>query len=167
MCDSRKKLVAYFDPLIDASLMLSKPGTYILVLRSRSRRHIAIGRWGDLAMQPGYYLYVGSAFGPGGVAARVLRHWRQLKAKRWHIDYLREYTTPQAVWYSHAPIHLEHGWAETMKNLQGVRPLAGFGCSDCACQAHLFFTPVKPALDSFVEAAVCSVQEWPGKDLGS
>jgi Uri superfamily endonuclease len=46
--------------------MESKPGTYILVLRSQIGARAKIGRLGYLAVEPGYYLYTGSAFGPGG-----------------------------------------------------------------------------------------------------
>ena len=54
-----------------------RPGTYALILRASTAQTIQIGRLGDLVMQPGYYIYVGSAFGPGGLAARVGRHLRQ------------------------------------------------------------------------------------------
>jgi len=60
-----------------------------------------------LDLLPGYYIYIGSAFGPGGVRARMLRHLRADKPKHWHIDYLREFcyshllhtfTKPDNVW---------------------------------------------------------------------
>ncbi len=68
----------------------SFPGTYVLVLDSTGYLGIQIGRWGLLETCPGTYLYVGSAFGPGGLRARISRHAKTKKAKHWHIDYLRE-----------------------------------------------------------------------------
>ena len=54
-------------------------GTYALVLRSDVSAATEIGRWGRLTIRPGYYVYVGSALGPGGVRARVSRHCRETK----------------------------------------------------------------------------------------
>jgi Uri superfamily endonuclease len=92
--------------------MKSKPGTYALVLRSLKSTSTQIGRRGGLRIVPGYYIYVGSAFGPGGVQARITRHCRKTKSKHWHIDYLREHVNPVFAWYSNEPIHLEHRWAQ-------------------------------------------------------
>jgi len=65
----------------------SLPGTYALVLRFSKRLEIIVGKLGVLSVQAGYYVYVGSALGPGGLAARVGRHCRREKALRWHVDY--------------------------------------------------------------------------------
>ncbi|MFQ5579314.1 MAG: DUF123 domain-containing protein [Nitrospiria bacterium] len=54
--------------------MKSEPGTYALILQSRSEARGQVGRLGQINLKPGYYIYVGSAFGPGGVQARVSRH---------------------------------------------------------------------------------------------
>jgi Uri superfamily endonuclease len=54
----------------------SRPGTYALLLSSASRATIAVGRLGDLLLQPGFYVYVGGALGSGGVRARSARHMR-------------------------------------------------------------------------------------------
>jgi Uri superfamily endonuclease len=129
--------------------MESKPGTYALVLQSPQNMYAQIGRWGRLNIRPGYYIYVGSAFGPGGVLARVSRHCRKDKSKHWHIDYLREFTILTSVWYSHAATRLEHCWAETLTKMKDITPIIGFGCSDCKCKAHLFFSPKEPELPAF------------------
>ena len=133
--------------------MRSASGTYALVLRSGARTRVQIGRWGMLDVRPGYYLYVGSAFGPGGVLARVSRHCREAKSKHWHIDYLREVTTPVSIWCSYARDRLEHSWAEALAKMGHTAPIKGFGCSDCACEAHLFFTTRKPSAAEFVAVA--------------
>jgi hypothetical protein len=49
---------------------------------------IRVGRLGKLGFDTGIYAYVGSALGPGGVAARLSRHIAGARKDRWHIDYL-------------------------------------------------------------------------------
>jgi Uri superfamily endonuclease len=133
---------------VNASAPLAEPGTYALVLRSRRSAYARVGRLGRLRLRPGYYIYVGSAFGPGGVRARVSRHCRASKPKRWHIDYLREFATPLAVLCSYEPVHLEHRWADALGQMADLRSISGFGCSDCRCAAHLFFSASLPDLDT-------------------
>ncbi len=130
--------------------MKAQSGTYLLVLQSLANRSLVIGRWGTLQIQPGYYLYVGSAFGPGGVRARVLRHCQQHKSRpHWHIDHLRVETIPVAVWCSYNPKRLEHDWAKGLAKRAEMLSVNGFGCTDCHCPTHLFFTAEEPALSAF------------------
>ena len=124
--------------------MKPAPGTYALMLRSLVSAEIPIGRWGLLSVEPGYYIYVGSAFGPGGVRARVLRHYRKAKRTHWHIDYLRETTEAVCVWCSYERKRLEHAWARAFERMPGASCIAGFGSSDCSCAGHLFAMPAKP-----------------------
>ena len=70
--------------------MTCEPGTYALVLRSRKLASLRIGRLGTLKLQPGFYVYIGSAFGTGGLQARIKHHQRIAAHPHWHIDYLRE-----------------------------------------------------------------------------
>jgi len=115
-----------------------------------------------MAIEPGWYLYVGSAFGPGGVRSRVLRHWRRRKPRHWHVDYLREYLRLAGAWYSYAPERLEHRWAIAFAGLPGMVPVPGFGCSDCTCRTHLCFTTQAPSRDEFMHAAGANapVRSW-------
>lgn len=140
--------------------MNSDPGTYVLVLHSDASAPAQIGRWGTLNIRPGYYLYVGSAFGPGGLLARVSRHCRTNKAKRWHVDYLREFTTLTSVWYRYGPARYEHPWAEALAKMPGMSPVKGFGCSDCGCEAHLFFSAKKPVMAAFARAVQGRIASW-------
>ncbi|MBN1192074.1 MAG: GIY-YIG nuclease family protein [Coriobacteriia bacterium] len=140
--------------------MEAKPGTYALVLRSHSWARTQIDRWGHLDIEPGYYIYVGSAFGPGGVRARVLRHCRAAGSRHWHIDYLREFVTPVFAWYSHDPARLEHRWAQALAGMKGMTPIKGFGCSDCDCQSHLFHTVAEPDLARFATTVGGPVETW-------
>lgn len=129
--------------------MKPEPGTYALILRNHKKRQIQIGRWRQIDMAPGFYLYIGSAFGPGGVRARVRRHFRRTKARHWHIDYLREYLDPVGACYSHDPTRLEHRWAQILCGMSNMSPVQGFGCSDCTCVSHLFRTDTMPDIDHF------------------
>ena len=125
-----------------------RPGTYALVLRASMAQTIQIGRLGELAMQSGYYIYVGSAFGPGGLAARVGRHLRSEKKLRWHIDYLRAACEVAEVWWTCDPVRRECEWASKLRELPGaVVPMAGFGSSDCECKSHLVWVSTTTNLE--------------------
>ena len=143
-----------------------EPGTYALVLRCDASTSVQIGRWGMMRIRPGYYIYVGSAFGPGGVLARVSRHCRKAKTKHWHIDYLREFATLTSVWYSQTPSRLEHRWAEALGNWRETESVKGFGCSDCRCESHLFFTGKKPNRTKFARIVHGVVKSWSCKPVG-
>jgi Uri superfamily endonuclease len=137
--------------------MEPKPGTYVVVLRNRLSLSLQIGRRGELAVRPGFYLYVGSALGSGGLVARVSRHCRGGTRKHWHIDYLRARTQPVAVWYRYSRTRLEHDWAAVLARTSDMVPVKGFGCSDCQCDAHLFYSAQEPTAGAFAEALACHV----------
>ena len=120
-------------------------GTYAIILRSHTKKAIRVGQWGMLRMKKGFYIYVGSAFGPGGLRARVLRHCLAIKPIHWHIDYLRSSVCPIEVIYSHDAVKLEHQWARGLMEMRRATSILGFGSSDCKCEAHLFFTPDLPS----------------------
>lgn len=151
----------------------SGPGTYILVFRCRAARRIDVGRLGRMALRPGYYLYVGSAFGPGGLRARVMRHCRMEKPRRWHIDYLRPSVETIEVWFSQNPERMEHSWADLLAR-DGLltTPLHGFGSGDCRCRSHLFFSSLRPRIGRFRSRIAGQfpghppVCRWPARDEG-
>ncbi len=125
-------------------------GTYILILCSARARTLEVGRLGRFPLQPGYYLYVGSAFGPGGVAARCGHHMRISARPRWHIDYLRAVCRLEQIWYTHDAVRREHEWAGRLASMPGMEaPLPGFGASDCGCATHLFFCRTPPSISAF------------------
>lgn len=128
----------------------SLPGTYALVLRSSSGLETLVGRLGILHVQPGFYIYVGSAFGPGGLARRVGRHAKPEKKCRWHIDYLTAAAVLDVIWYTTDTLRRECQWADVVRRMPGaVVPLEGFGSSDCRGRTHLVFFPKRPSLRSF------------------
>ena len=140
--------------------MNSDSGTYALVLSSDESVDLSVGRCGAVRIEPGFYIYIGSAFGPGGVKARVLRHCRQEKARHWHIDYLREHVEPVGAWFLHGKIRLEHTWAKSVMRKPGVTAIAGFGSSDCKCSSHLFYMNRKPSAAFFFKALGNQVEFW-------
>ncbi len=111
-------------------------GTYALVIRLSKSEKIRIGRLGTFVFPSGFYVYVGSAFGPGGIEARVSRHLRKNKRKHWHIDYLLDKSEVTSIFFVRkkceeklAESLLEHGWM--------VAP--NFGASDTNAPTHLIF----------------------------
>jgi Uri superfamily endonuclease len=131
-------------------IVQARPGTYVLVLSSRSTDLIQIGRLGALQLQSGFYVYVGSALGPGGVRARLAHHLKLSRRPHWHIDYLRAHTSVEEVWYRLDGQRLEHVWAERISLAEGASvPLVGFGSSDCGCESHLIFFRQRPPRERF------------------
>jgi Uri superfamily endonuclease len=115
-------------------------GTYALILQAVRKQTIEIGKLGKLRVCPGFYIYIGSAFGSGGLQARIGHHLRQTKVLHWHIDYLKQAAIIKEVWFSYQPASQEHAWATAFQSLPDAAiPLPGFGSSDCPCASHLFY----------------------------
>jgi Uri superfamily endonuclease len=122
-------------------------GSYILVLQLlQPLLALPVGRLGSCDFLPGYYLYVGSAFGPGGLEARINRHRRRWKARpHWHIDYLRPHARLREAWSVAGPTRFECRWCRALAEAPGVSmPAPGFGAGDTRCQSHLFYLPRPP-----------------------
>jgi Uri superfamily endonuclease len=131
----------------------ARPGTYAFLLSSASDAEIRVGRFGDMQLQSGFYLYLGSALGPGGVRARVNHHLHASPRPHWHIDYLRPHASVEEVWLCHGRKRREHLWARFLARMPGVSvPMPGFGSSDCACEAHLFFFKSRAMRDRIQDA---------------
>lgn len=127
-------------------------GTYALIMDCRVKKKVEVGKLGSISLMPGYYIYVGSAFGPGGLRARVHRHISESQKKHWHLDYIKLFTQPLEIWYSYEPVIREHQWAGIIKMSKHSRMLMkGFGSSDCSCETHLFFMAVRPQAGMFIK----------------
>jgi Uri superfamily endonuclease len=126
------------------------PGTYVLVLEVREPARIRAGRLGELEVTPGWYTYIGSACGPGGVAARCGHHLRITTRPHWHIDYLRAVSDLREIWFSCGSGRGEHTWSNLVGKGRGAtQPFPGFGASDCGCRSHLFRFPKTPSFSGF------------------
>lgn len=130
--------------------MQSISGTYTLVLSSSIEKPVKIGKLGTLYLRPGYYVYIGSAFGPGGLKARIRHHLINSSWPHWHIDYLGPILRLYQIWYTYDQTRREHQWAELHAGASNADiPLPGFGSSDCRCPSHLFFYPSPPSAGRF------------------
>jgi len=116
-------------------------GSYILVIFLENDSKIRIGGLGLVAFKRGFYCYVGSALGPGGIEKRVGRHLRTCKEKKcsphWHIDrlLLAPGVSIMEVFASRAA---ECGLSDIVM-AESDGSVGGFGCSDCNCRSHLHF----------------------------
>jgi Uri superfamily endonuclease len=127
-----------------------KPGTYGLGLTLTAPTRIVVGALGTWTFPAGRYLYVGSAWGPGGLKARLGRHLRGGVTRRWHIDYLRYHARPTTLWLAPGA-HVECAWAQALTDLPGARIIAPrFGASDCRCAAHLFYLETRELTSRFL-----------------
>lgn len=116
------------------------PGDYVLMLRLKRPARLAIAALGRFNLPAGWYLYVGSARGPGGLAARVGRHLRPSPVCHWHIDYLRRAASVEEVWWLEGVERRECAWARAISQSRGAEILAPrFGASDCGCLTHLWW----------------------------
>ena len=136
------------DLLAFSSLTMS--GTYILVLKAISDQKIRIGKLGVFDFDKGFYAYIGSAFGTGGLAARINHHLHSVASPRWHLDYLRGLMEIEEVWLTNGKCKHEHEWARILGMQEGVNiPVIGFGASDCSCDAHFFKFSKQPSSEQF------------------
>ncbi len=117
------------------------PGAYALLLRLAEPAEAPTRAFPSAILAPGTYLYAGSAWGPGGIRARVLRHARRAKARYWHVDRLTEVAALVGVLAF--PGGHECDLIERGRALPGTSvPIPGFGSSDCrSCAAHLLAVP--------------------------
>jgi Uri superfamily endonuclease len=122
----------------------SEAGSYLLVMHLPAPASLDVGRLGLVKFEPGRYVYLGSALGPGGVAARLNRHLRTEKRIHWHVDYLTRVAPVTAVAAVYGPDRHECEWTHAVRALEGAAaPARGFGSSDCrnGCIAHLWRLP--------------------------
>ena len=114
----------------------SGPGAYALSFRLDKPVMLPIARLKNPVLDPGMYIYAGSAFGPGGIRARVSRHLRADKKPHWHIDHLSARAV--CVDVKTHPGGNECALIADLLAAGAVTPVPGFGSSDCRdCAAHL------------------------------
>jgi len=120
---------------------MAEPGSYVLIVGVEQQTTIEVGALGDRTFAAGYYAYVGSAFGPGGLS-RIDRH-RELAdgdndTRHWHIDYLLGGEKNSLATVEQFPDRdIECALATAFADA-GCEPVAAFGASDCDCVSHLW-----------------------------
>lgn len=124
--------------------MKPEGGAYVLRLELRKPARITVGALGEYTLEPGQYLYVGSA--RRGIGMRVARHKRLAGTKtgiaHWHIDYLLLHPQCSLAWVEVLPGAEECMVSRSIGERDGITiPVIGFGSTDCRsnCRAHLFF----------------------------
>jgi len=140
--------ITCLNPAVDKKTDLhSKSGTYVVLLFNDSKKKIQIGRLGKFNFNRGYYIYIGSAMGIGGIKSRVTRHLKKEKLKQWHLDYLRNSIDIVEIWYYYGSEKKECEWASVFNRLDDYKyPVKGFGSSDCKCYSHLVYSKKRPFL---------------------
>ncbi len=116
-------------------------GAYLLRIELAAPLVLPTSSLGTATLPPGRYAYCGSAYGPGGLRARIGRHLRSEKSLHWRVDHLTaagRITGVRAV-----PGGNECDLLRELLEHQGVSaPVPGFGSSDCrTCPAHLVMLP--------------------------
>jgi len=105
----------------------SAPGAYILQVDIAENVLVTIAGRSPTELTAGRYLYCGSAKGPGGLRARLVRHMRHGKSVHWHIDQLTERRIIIGSWI------VPNGHQCELVAMLGSLPIPipGFGSSDC------------------------------------
>lgn len=123
-----------------------KKGVYCLQIRLDTPKTLHIGALGNIDFRAGYYIYVGSALGSGGLS-RVSRHIRfyreHYRKPKWHIDYLTMHAVLEKTYCTETEERLECELASAV----GGDCVPRFGCSDCDCTSHLYYRPTSPEHD--------------------
>jgi Uri superfamily endonuclease len=127
-----------------------RTGIYALILELSESRKLEIGRLGAFNFPAGFYVYLGSARGPGGLRGRLRRHLRGDGKCHWHIDYLaalavvRGYVVLEFGMEKAGFELTECAWSQALfATPNAAIPAPRFGASDCksGCPAHLVHFP--------------------------
>jgi len=125
--------------------MMKMRGTYVLIIESHEDAEAEIGKLGEVKFKKGFYAYVGSAL--SGLEQRIRRHLREVgknKKLHWHIDYFLASPSAEVkeVLFAETEERKECRIAANMSMHmeKGLDSIVNFGCTDCACKSHLFFS---------------------------
>lgn len=124
---------------------MPEKGIYCLLLKTKGAV-LPVGALGTMTFPAGWYIYVGSALGAGGLA-RVTRHIHLFHGKgtsrpRWHIDHLL--MDDRFVLTSVVSGETTERLECTLARHIGGEGVKGFGCSDCRCNTHLLYRDNDP-----------------------
>jgi len=130
----------------------SAKGNYIIVSVIKDPARVSPGPlWQEGLLSTGYYLYCGSAHGPGGLRSRIGYHTKVKPKKHWHFDRLRDHLDLVEVWWNTSEKNHECIFSQCLqRHERSDVPLHGFGSSDClnGCASHLIRFPLIISLDA-------------------
>ncbi len=119
-----------------AGRLPSTRGAYILAIQLDQPQLLPLARLGEPELPAGLYVYAGSAYGPGGIKARVTRHLRKEKTVHWHIDHLTKKAA--GIGALAFPGANECELVSRLTANDFCAAVDGFGSSDCrTCSSHL------------------------------
>ncbi len=116
-------------------------GAYCLVMVLGKNKRIEIGKLGKIQFLKGYYCYVGSAL--NSLEKRIERHKRKEKRLHWHIDHFLKHAKIIDTIKIETDKKVE---CTISKNIAKIADdtISGFGCSDCKCSSHLYYSKKNP-----------------------
>ncbi len=124
---------------VEADAIPGTVGAYALSIELT--QPVSVIRFPAVTLPAGNYVYCGSAYGPGGLRARIARHLRHRKTIRWHVDYLTRCGIVRTVLA--LPGGSECALLSSVLACPDTDvPIPGFGSSDCRrCESHLAAVP--------------------------
>ena len=111
-------------------------GSYVLLIKLANEQAMEIGSLNTIRFAAGNYAYVGSAL--SGLESRLSHHLKGSNRPHWHIDYLLKRASLSGIILCHTGERSECAIAEALSHQ--FQAITGFGCSDCRCHSHLFFS---------------------------
>jgi len=117
-------------------------GCYLLLLQNNVAQDIVVGALGKRHFVPGWYLYIGS--GKRNLSARIARHMRKKKPKKWHIDYC---TCGKMTIIQGYPVRTQSDLEQPLVSLFSAiaaDSVPDFGASDSPLPSHFLYFPDDP-----------------------
>ena len=125
-------------------------GSYVLLIQLPEEQTVTIGSLKAIHFPHGYYAYVGSAM--SGFKSRLSHHLKENKKPHWHIDYLLPKASISSIILCETGDRVECTIAQALSRQFDSIP--GFGCSDCRCRSHLFFSTEERQMESKVMSTI-------------
>ena len=124
-------------------------GTYVLLISLSRSQQISVGCLGVRRFHSGSSAYIGSAL--SGFRARLGHHLGKKKRPHWHIDYLLQEASIQAILLVETKERTECAVAGAL--MGQIDDIPDFGSSDCRCRSHLFFAVTGKQLEIALQSA--------------
>lgn len=135
-------------------------GSYSLVIQVKRPFGIETSSTGKIEIEKGFYVYNGSAFGPGGFK-RIDRHLDLSKGDsdysvHWHIDHLTSRPETRITGVLKAP---EVDIEDDLSLETDLKSVPGFGASDSDVDTHLLYSDSREKALDELEASYETLAE--------